>query len=110
MRCLDVVRKMVPPEQKIQLHCFSGTEEVIQAWLTRFPNTCFSVSRMVSKFNDAQRHGVKCIPSTRLLIETDAPYYSVSPEFPCSAPHLVDHTARRISQIRGSSVCLGYWS
>ncbi|OWF41642.1 hypothetical protein KP79_PYT22052 [Mizuhopecten yessoensis] len=52
MRCLDVVREMVPPEQKIQLHCFSGTEEVIQAWLTRFPNTYFSWSGMVSKFND----------------------------------------------------------
>ncbi|XP_033761647.1 putative deoxyribonuclease TATDN2 [Pecten maximus] len=78
MRCFDVVREWVPLEQKIQLHCFSGTEEVIRVWLERFPNTYFSLSGMVAKFSDVQRRAVKSIPADRLLLETDAPYFPLA--------------------------------
>ncbi|XP_033730888.1 uncharacterized protein LOC117320398 [Pecten maximus] len=102
MRCLDILQLQgVSSRQKIQLHCFSGTARVVESWLEVYPNTYFSVSGLVFHFNDAQRKAIKSIPLDRLLLETDAPYFPVSAESSCSAPHLIDITARKVAEIRG---------
>ncbi|OWF35906.1 deoxyribonuclease YabD [Mizuhopecten yessoensis] len=101
MRCLDLLEYRVSSDQKIQLHCFTGPESVVRDWLALFPNTYFSVSGLVFQFNVNQQRALQAIPQDHLLVETDAPYFPVRKEFPCSAPHLLDVTAQRIGELLG---------
>lgn len=88
MRGLDILQSCkISSHQKVQLHCFSGTEEVIQYWLHAFPNTHFSVSGLVCPI---QRQAPRAIPGDHLLVETDAPYFPLSSEYGCSTPRLLD--------------------
>ncbi len=41
MQLLFQLKGTVPVEQRIHLHCFNGSTEVVQRWLTEFPNTHF---------------------------------------------------------------------
>ena len=78
MRCLDVISPVIKGSQKIQLHCFSSTTEVVQQWLESFPNTHFSIGNMVNSFNGRQKAALKSVPRNQLLLETDAPYFPQS--------------------------------
>ena len=42
MRCKDIISEHLAMNQPIQLHCFSGSPEVVSKWLRTFPNTCFN--------------------------------------------------------------------
>ena len=73
--CRRFLTGKVGKDQKIQLHCFSGSSQIVNSWLHTFPNTYFSYSGMVENFDENQRTGVRAVPDTRLLIETDSPYF-----------------------------------
>ncbi|XP_069110327.1 uncharacterized protein [Argopecten irradians] len=87
-------------DQRIQLHCFGGSQDVVHSWLEAFPNTYFSVSGMVHHFQPAQQRALRAIPRDRLILETDAPYFP-APGFPHGAPHLLGYTAQHVAEILG---------
>jgi len=100
MRCKDILSEYLAVNQPIQLHCFSGSPEVVSKWLRTFPNTCFSFSGMVAHFNPTQKEALRMVPEKSILLETDAPYFPVHPQYSYSAPHLLDHVARWVADIR----------
>ena len=75
MRCLDILSPISPGSRRVQLHCFTGSKEVVEEWLESFPYTYFSFTNMVSRFTTRQRRALRAIPRDRLLLETDAPYF-----------------------------------
>lgn len=63
LHMLDQVREKCTPDQKVQLHCFHGTEYTVEAWRKYFPNTYFSFSGMVRTFTDRQKEALQIVPS-----------------------------------------------
>ncbi|XP_033761489.1 uncharacterized metal-dependent hydrolase YabD-like [Pecten maximus] len=72
---LVMVEDACSKEQGIHLHCFMGEEDVVRAWLRRFPKTYFGVTAAVRRFDDPQIEGLRAIPRDRLLLDTDSPYF-----------------------------------
>jgi TatD DNase family protein len=73
-RCRDIMRKFCSWAQRIHVHCFKGTVEMVEDWLSDFPNAYFGVTAAVQSFDPAEIAGLKAIPRDRLLLETDSPY------------------------------------
>ncbi|XP_053376390.1 uncharacterized metal-dependent hydrolase YabD-like [Mercenaria mercenaria] len=92
----------VPSMQFIQLHCFQGSTDLLNRWREAFPNTFFSVNNGVGSFDADQLAGLKSIPSDRLLLETDAPYFAPR-GYSHNAPHLLGITAVLVARILGVS-------
>lgn len=92
----------IPKEQKIHLHCFNGSMEDVDLWLGFFPNTYFGFTNMVAHtdFEEESQHALKRIDSSRLLLETDAPYFSHGPTYECSSPAFLGMTASKVAEIR----------
>ena len=76
MRCLYILSPISPESRRVQLHCFTGSKEVVDEWLESFPYTYFSFTNMVSRFTTRQRRALRAIPRDGLLLETDAPYFA----------------------------------
>ena len=76
MRCLDILSPISPGSRRVQLHCFTGSKEVVEEWLESLPYTYFSFTNMVSRFTTRQRRALRAIPRDRLILETDAPYFA----------------------------------
>ena len=74
-RCLMMMEVVCNRQQKIHVHCFKGSVEVVKAWLRKFPNVYFGVTAAVRCFDRDQRAGLQATPSNKLLLETDAPYF-----------------------------------
>ena len=70
----------VHQDQLIHLHCYTGTWPILNRWLESFPNTYFGFTAVVAKYDkvkDAQQmEAVVKLDESRLLAETDAPYFS----------------------------------
>ena len=62
-------------QQNIHVHCFKGIVEVVETWLRKFPNLYFGVAAAVRCFDCDQRAGLQAIPSNKLILGTDAPYF-----------------------------------
>ncbi len=71
MRCLDIVRDYAHTSQKIHLHCFTGSPEIVSTWLETFPNTYFGFTGLAKRFNAQQREGLRSVPRNRVLLVTD---------------------------------------
>ena len=70
---------MVPSTTLIHRHCWTGTWQDCEAWLTRFPNSYIGLTPLVTYLNENTVNTVRQvamhIPLDRLLLETDAPYF-----------------------------------
>ena len=62
--------------QPIFLHCFTGIVELVQPWTEKSNKIYFGYTAAVQNINKDQLQGLKCIPSDRILLETDSPYRS----------------------------------
>ncbi len=72
---LHIVSDHVPPDWKIHLHCYTGSESTAVSFMEQYPNVYFGVCGNVTyRKNDALRQMVTNLPTERLVIETDAPY------------------------------------
>ncbi|KAK3092520.1 hypothetical protein FSP39_003912 [Pinctada imbricata] len=91
-RCQAIMRRVCRREQKIHVHCFTGLSQVVNDWLSDFPNTFFGVTAAVRRFDEEQKSGLRAIPRNRLLLETDAPYFPVG-NVPYSTPAYLGDTA-----------------
>lgn len=86
------------------LHCFVGDAAFARAVLEL--GMMVSLSGIVTFRNaDALRAVARTIPLDRLLVETDSPYLAPVPlRGKVNEPAFVEHTARRLAEVRGEPV------
>ena len=99
LRGLALASEILRKRQMFHLHCFSGSSDVVKAWLQEFPNTHFGFSNMVGNFSSSQCQGLRAVPKDRLLLETDAPYFNPK-KYQVNAPCLLGYTAETVASIR----------
>lgn len=76
--CLDIFKKHLSSEQKVVIHCFSGTYE--QALVFTSMGFYLSIPGIITfKKPGSLPEVAKDIPLNQLLIETDAPYLAPHP-------------------------------
>ena len=90
------LKGVVPPQQRIHFHCFSGTTHSVKFWLSEFPNTMFGfVAPMVGE----NRVCVKELNDNQILLETDSPYFCSG--HPYATPALLGLAAEAVGRVRG---------
>ena len=72
----------ITPEQRIHLHCFQGNQQLFADWIGEFPNTYFGFTGLVQHFNESKKQALRSIPESRLLVETDSPYFKIGGNLP----------------------------
>ncbi|XP_060584406.1 3'-5' ssDNA/RNA exonuclease TatD-like [Ruditapes philippinarum] len=78
MTLLFHLQPRVRKEQIIHLHCFTSSESMVKEWTSVFPNTYFGFSRLVDRFDETQLWGLRAVQDSRILLETDDPYFQFS--------------------------------
>ena len=74
---LRIVKKWLRAgDQPIYLHCFNGDAYVLQRWMNQYSNLYVGFTRLVERFSSNQVEALQQVPSNRILLETDAPYFS----------------------------------
>ena len=73
------VFQILPKNYKIHRHCFTGNWTEAEVWLSMFPNSYIGLTPLITWERNpraqAPRQVAARIPLTRLLLETDAPYF-----------------------------------
>ena len=90
----------IPSEQRIHLHCFEGSQQLLADWIGEFPNTYFGFTGLVQHFNEAKKQALRSLPESRLLVETDSPYFKIGGRRH-SSPALVGMVAKMVADVRG---------
>ncbi|XP_033728831.1 uncharacterized protein LOC117317969 [Pecten maximus] len=94
---LHYVKKAVPEDQRIYLHCFNGDSYVREQWSSAFRNLYFGFTSMAAGFTPPQVRALKWINPERVLLETDAPYFNRSGR-KWSAPNQLYWTAEAVAK------------
>ena len=87
-----------------------GTLEEYEAWMRRFPNTWWSFTAWIThdgRLTDDQKIMIRAIPSERLLVETDTPYFvpkGLRPRNSFSRPIHALIVAKALADIRDQSL------
>ena len=98
MLALLAAHPSVRREQLIHLHCYTGSLEALQEWIEEFPNTYVGFTPMVCG-SDQLEETFRRVEISRLLLETDAPYFS-PPGCKASTPHMIGWVAGRLATVR----------
>lgn len=79
-RLLEILRADLSPGRTGVVHCFSGTADEMEAYLDL--GLCIGVTGIVTlkERGAGLREMVSRVPADRLLVETDAPYLTPTPE------------------------------
>ena len=88
--------------QLMHLHCFKGSPAVVARWLDYFPNTYFGFIKLVGSFTGEYTQAVRDLHESRLLIETDAPYFDFNKNWH-SSPAVIGMVAAELAKIRGAN-------
>lgn len=100
---LKICVENFPDNQTIVLHCFTGSIEIVKAWLQHFPDTYFGITHLASTFSKSQKKALKEIPPNRLLLETDSPY--ISPRgISINSPIYIGETAAIVARVRETTL------
>ncbi|CAI4229573.1 unnamed protein product [Auanema sp. JU1783] len=77
--CLRVLasEKSLSRFHNIHRHCFTGSWETAQKWMSYFPNIYFGYTSGCCNFGakSEEMEALRKIPLERILLETDAPYF-----------------------------------
>ena len=103
----DVARILEEESEKgafpFVLHCFTSGPDLAKRGLALGGFVSFS-GVVTFKKADALREIARTVPSTRVLVETDAPYLAPEPfRGKTNEPSFVAHTATRLAAVRGIS-------
>ena len=109
-RTFDITRQYLPHNHKIHLHCFTGTVSDMEMWGEYFTNLKFGLTNKITRDvpkpqvhnNTYQQEVVEQTPLSKLLIETDAPYFPVHGRVCLPGETLT--VARRIADLKEISV------
>ncbi|HEY6004949.1 MAG TPA: TatD family hydrolase [Anaeromyxobacter sp.] len=102
--CLRVLSEEGVPAGGGVIHCFTGDAGAARAYLDL--GLFISVAGVVTfKAADSVREAVKIVPPDRLLVETDCPFLAPVPHRgKRNEPAYVVETARKVAEIRGTSL------
>lgn len=77
---LEILRKVIPKEHPLHIHCFTGSWEFAETVLKEWPNSYFGFTRVIT-FKNSQDVQEVCrkVPLDRMLSETDGPYMAPVP-------------------------------
>lgn len=93
----------LPNQHTFVLHCFSGSTEILNAWLSQFPNTYFGFTFLVSTFKSPQIAALRAVPLNRLLVETDSPYIT-PPGISINSPVYIGEVLKLVAERRRQSL------
>jgi TatD DNase family protein len=79
-RFLELLKQHISPGQTGVVHCFSGTREELDAYLSLGLYVGITGVVTIKSRGEALRNLVPHIPEDRLLVETDAPYLVPTPQ------------------------------
>ncbi|MEW8446284.1 MAG: TatD family hydrolase, partial [Candidatus Thiodiazotropha sp.] len=96
------LKGVVSSDQRIHLHCFEGSRDLVEKWLREFPNTRFGFTGLVKSFSLASKEALQYIPEDKLLLETDSPYFHIGGRRH-SSPALLGMVARMVGEVRGQT-------
>ena len=101
---LDCCKYILQSCHKIHLHCFTGDLFDLECWSKCFPNLKVGVTGLL--FDNAHVQDiVKFLPLDKILIETDAPHFSLPlTDVPFSFPQAVICIAQKISLMKKVSL------
>jgi TatD DNase family protein len=104
---LEVLRAAgLPPHWPVHRHCFTGDWSTAAAWLELYPGSRLGVTAAVTHPNRRAIHDwVRQAPLDRILLETDAPYFTPWTKGRNSAlPGDVAHVAGQVAALKGVSI------
>lgn len=105
LHCLAGIRDSVSSVYYEMFYRCKGIHtDVVSLWLGYFPNTYFGYNSMVSRnnFGPDSRLAVRRLDATRILLETDAPYFPAAGKELSSLAY-IGVTAREVAKVRGCS-------
>ncbi|XP_042308184.1 putative deoxyribonuclease TATDN2 [Sceloporus undulatus] len=102
---LEIMKKCVPKDYKIHRHCFTSRYSVIEPLLDYFPNLTVGFTALLTYPSAHEaREAVRKIPLSRIVVETDAPYFLPRqvPKSVCqySHPGVALHTVKEIARLK----------
>ncbi|ELT96297.1 hypothetical protein CAPTEDRAFT_101517, partial [Capitella teleta] len=105
--CIEIMQKVLPHNHKIHRHCFTGTPEEARIWMHKFPNSYIGFTPLITQSSGRAFHPINAaagIDLSKILIETDAPYFLpwVIPrgEMEYSHPGMAISVAWKIAQLK----------
>lgn len=99
----EVIRRLGPDKGGV-IHCFDGSQTVLNAALERGYYISFA-GNLTYKNNDNLRRMLRRVPMDRLLLETDAPYLTPVPlRGKPNTPEYVVHTYACAAEVLGVSL------
>ena len=100
---LKFLAGILKPDHPLILHCFSGTDDIVNTFLHTFENTYFGFTYLATHFDQSQKQALRTVPSDRILLETVSPY--LTPRgIHNNSPVYLGEVAERVSTIRGESL------
>nr|XP_027224523.1 uncharacterized protein LOC113816668 [Penaeus vannamei] len=109
--CLAILKELVPRDYLIHRHCFTEGWEEAREWLSAFSNLYLGITGLATFPNSERAWKIqdvlKQIPLSRLLLETDAPYfrpYCYQESGRWSHPGMAIHVAAQVASVRGESI------
>jgi TatD DNase family protein len=102
--CLRILREEGVPAAGGVIHCFTGDAAAARAYLDL--GLFISVAGIVTfKAADPVREAARIVPADRLLVETDSPFLAPVPHRgKRNEPAFVVETARKVAEVRGTSL------
>ncbi len=105
-RFLDILKATHTPRQRGVVHCFSGNEAELSAYLDLGLYIGITGVLTIKSRGADLRELVKSIPSDRLVVETDAPYLTPTPDrnkVKRNEPAFVRTTFLKLAEVRGEA-------
>jgi len=103
-RLLEILNAIPSPRRAAVIHCFSGTEDELGRYLDMGFYIGVTGIVTVCGRGKALRRMIPSIPADRLLVETDAPYLTPTPQrnkFRRNEPAFVREVLLKIAEVRG---------
>eukprot|EP01087_Luapelamoeba_hula_P019683 TRINITY_DN6553_c0_g1_i1.p1 TRINITY_DN6553_c0_g1~~TRINITY_DN6553_c0_g1_i1.p1 ORF type:complete len:344 (+),score=39.96 TRINITY_DN6553_c0_g1_i1:152-1033(+) len=73
-----IMKKAMPKDWKVHVHCFTSSGELAQQLMDEFPNLYIGFTGVIT-FAGALKKVVNTVPVERILLETDGPYMAPIP-------------------------------
>ena len=102
-RLIELLKRYPHPHRKAVVHCFSGSENELKAYLEMGFYIGITGIITIKKRGQALRQLAPMIPAERLLVETDAPYLTPAPhknKTRRNEPAFVRNVLLTLSQVR----------
>lgn len=105
-RFFEILGAHFRPDSKGVIHCFSGSQQELEQYLDFGLYIGITGILTIKKRGAALRELATCIPSERILVETDAPYLTPAPEknrIRRNEPAFVRSVLLKLAEIRGEN-------